>query len=412
MTYLAGGEQRAVYVFVVTPTNELHFPDDFLWGTATAAHQIEGGNTNSDWWRFEHTDGSGCQDSSGDACDSWNRYEEDLDLVQQFGLNSFRFSVEWARVEPARGEYSRAALTHYRAVINACRERDIIPVVTLHHFTLPQWVADAGGFESPEIVTWMAAYAAEVAAALGDVIGVACTINEPNIVALMGYLYGIFPPAQHGWDRFCAVNATMRACHAAMRDALKAGPGDYPVGLTLSMTQYEAVDGGESRLASWIAEMEDSYLEAVRGDDFLGVQCYSKSLIGPHGPVHPTADDDVTDMGYLFWPQCVEHTVRRAAKIAQVPLIVTENGIATANDQRRIDYIFEALQGLHRTIEDGIDVRGYFQWSLLDNFEWVLGYSQRFGIVSVDRQTFARTAKPSAHWFGDVARRSTLFLHS
>jgi beta-glucosidase len=396
----------------VTTTRELHFPDDFLWGTATAAHQIEGGNTNSDWWRFEHTPHSGCRDSSGDACDSWHRYEEDLDLVSQFGLNCFRFSVEWARIEPAEGEFSRAALDHYRRVIEACHARNIIPVVTLHHFTLPQWVADAGSFTAPKIVEWMGRYAERVAAALGDGIGIGCTINEPNIVALMGYLYGVFPGTDRGWAPFCAVNATMRDCHVVMRDALKSGPGAYPVGLTLSMTEYEAVDGGEERLRTWVEEMEDKYLEAVRGDDFLGVQSYSKTRIGPKGQLAPEPGEETTDMGYLFWPQVVEHTVRRAAQIARVPLIVTENGIATTNDQRRIDYLAEALRGLHRTIEDGIDVRGYCQWSLLDNFEWVLGYSQKFGIVEVDRETFVRTPKPSAHWFGDVARNATLYVAS
>jgi beta-glucosidase len=395
----------------VTTNGELTFPAGFLWGTATAAHQIEGANTNSDWWRFEHTEGSGCRDSSGDACDSWHLWEKDLDLVAGFGLNSFRFSVEWARIEPARGEFSQAALDHYQRVIDGCHARSIVPIVTLHHFTLPQWVADAGGFEAPEIVNWFSRYASKVAEALGDGIGIACTINEPNIVAVMGYLFAVFPPKARGWARFEAVNDTMRNCHGAMRDALKAGPGNYPVGLTLSMTQYEAVPGGEDRMASWVRAMEDQYLEAVRGDDFLGVQCYSKTVMGPQGQVPPPPGSDLTDMGYLFWPQCVEHTVRRAAQIAQVPLIVTENGIATTDDSRRIAYIDEALRGLHRSIADGIDVRGYCQWSLLDNFEWVLGYSQRFGIVSVDRTTFERTAKPSAHWFGEVARTNTLGLH-
>lgn len=395
----------------VTTLGELSFPTGFLWGTATAAHQIEGSNTNSDWWRFEHTADSGCRDSSGDACDSWHLWAQDLDIVAGLGLNSFRFSVEWARIEPANGEFSVAALDHYRRVIQGCHERAIVPIVTLHHFTLPQWVADAGGFEAPEIVNWFSRYAEKVGAALGDGIGIACTINEPNIVALMGYLFGVFPPKQRGWSRFEAVNETMRRCHGAMRDALKAGPGEFPVGLTLSMTEYEAAPGGEDRTASWVRAMEDLYLEGVRGDDFLGVQCYSKTVISATGQVPPPAGSELTDMGYLYWPQCVESTVRRAADIARVPLIVTENGIATTNDPRRIDYIDEALRGLHRTISDGIDVRGYCQWSLLDNFEWVLGYSQKFGIVSVDRTTFERTVKPSATWFGNVAQRNSLGLH-
>jgi beta-glucosidase len=386
----------------------LQFPNGFLWGTSTAAHQIEGGNTNSDWWRFEHTDGSGCQDSSGDACDSWNRYEEDLDLVREFGLNSFRFSVEWARIEPAPGEYSVVALDHYKKVVDACRERDIVPIVTLHHFTLPQWVADAGSFEAPEIASWMGRYAAKVGEAIGDGIGIGCTINEPNIVAMMGYLVGIFPPQQRGWERFQEVNATMIACHGSVRDALRAGPGNFPVGLCLSMSEYEAAPGGEARLESWVAEMEDVYLEAARGDDFVGVQCYSKTTIGPEGQVRPAPGTDVTDMGYPYWPHCVEHTVRRAASLADVPIIVTENGIATTDESRRVAYIDEALRGLHRTIADGLDVRGYCQWSLLDNFEWVLGYSMKFGIVDVDRTTFLRRPKPSAAWYGEVARTGRL----
>jgi beta-glucosidase len=392
----------------MTDPTTLRFPDGFYWGTATAAHQIEGGNVNSDWWRFEHTPGSGTSEPSGDACDSWNRYEEDLNLVAGFGLNSVRFSVEWARIEPAHGEFSRATLDHYKRVIEACHVRHLVPIVTLHHFTLPIWVADAGGFEAPHIAEWMGEYTAKVAAALGDGFGVACTINEPNIVASMGYLWGVFPPKERGWARFQAVNATMRDCHRAMKSALKAGPGDYPVGLTLSMSQYEAVDGGEARVASWVAEMEDGYLEAAREDDYIGVQCYSKTRVSPTGQVPPRAGEDVTDMGYLYWPQCVEHTVRRAVAVARVPVFVTENGIATADDPRRIAYLEEALVGLHRCLRDGLDVRGYCQWSLLDNFEWVLGYSQRFGIVSVDRTTFARTPKGSAHWFGAVARANAL----
>jgi beta-glucosidase len=392
----------------MTDLRTLEFPDGFYWGTATAAHQIEGGNVNSDWWRFEHTPGSGASEPSGDACDSWHRYEQDLDLVASFGLNCVRFSVEWARIEPERGEFSVAALDHYKRVIAACHARSLVPIVTLHHFTLPRWVADEGGFESPHIAEWMGIYAERVALALGDGIGIACTINEPNIVSCMGYLFAIFPPKKTGWERFQTVNATMRDCHRTMVNALKRGPGTFPVGLTLSMSQYEAVDGGEERLASWVKEMENGYLEAARGDDFLGVQCYSKTRISPTGQVSPRPGEDVTDMGYLYWPQCVESTVRRAVAVARVPIFVTENGIATTNDRRRIDYLEEALVGLHRCIRDGLDVRGYCQWSLLDNFEWVLGYSQRFGIVSVDRTTFVRTPKDSAHWYGAVARANAL----
>jgi beta-glucosidase len=279
----------------------------------------------------------------------------------------------------------------------------VTPVVTLHHFTLPLWVADLGGFENPEIVSWMARYASEVGASMGDLIGVACTINEPNIVAIMGYLIGMFPPQVASWDRFVAVNETLRACHVAMRDALKTGPGDYPVGLPLSMQEYRALPGFEDRLDSFREEMEDKYLLALRGEDYVGVQCYTKLIIGPDGVV-TDPEGEVTDMGYLFWPQCVDYTVRRAIELSGAPIIVTENGIGTADDTQRVRYLEGALAGLKGLLADGLDVRGYFQWSLLDNFEWTFGYRPRFGLVEVDRVTFARTAKPSAQWFADAVR--------
>ena len=173
---------------------EVRFPDEFLWGTSTSAYQIEGGGTNTDWSRYEVAEGTHCVEPCGPACDSWNRYEEDLDLIVELGLNSFRLSVEWARIEPEQGVIDHEALAHYRAVLEACHARSILPVVTLHHFTLPLWVADLGGFENPDIAAWMGAYAKVVGESLGSLIGIACTVNEPNIVALMGYLIGAFPP--------------------------------------------------------------------------------------------------------------------------------------------------------------------------------------------------------------------------
>jgi beta-glucosidase len=382
---------------------DVHFPDAFSWGASTSAYQIEGGNTNTDWWRFGRAEGTTAVEVCGDACDSWHRYEEDLDILASLGLNAFRLSVEWARVEPEQGNFSIEALEHYRAVLTACRERDIVPVVTLHHFTLPLWAADQGGFEHPDIAQWMAAYATQVGAALGDLIGIACTINEPNIVAIMGYLLGNFPPQVTSWERFVAVNETMRKCHVAVRDALREEPGNFPIGLPLSMQEYEAVPGFEDRLNSFREEMEDKYLLSLGGDDYVGVQCYTKVILGPDGVVNEPGAE-LTDMGCLFWPQSVEYTIRRAAELTNAPIIMTENGIGTADDTQRVRYLTEALKGIRTLLDDGVDLRGYFQWSLLDNFEWSLGYRPKFGIVAVDRTTFARTLKPSATWFADATR--------
>ncbi|MGA2432485.1 MAG: family 1 glycosylhydrolase [Acidimicrobiales bacterium] len=382
---------------------EVIFPSYFLWGTSTSAYQIEGGGTNTDWWRFERAPGTVAVEECGAACDSWHRYEEDLDLLVDFGLNSFRLSIEWARVEPEHGVFSSEAINHYRAVLEACHARAILPVVTLHHFTLPLWVADAGGFENPEIVHWLANYARVVGKEFGDLIGIACTINEPNIVAVMGYLIGMFPPQVTDQSRFVAVNEMMREAHVAMREALRESPGAYPIGMPLSMQEYEALPGGEEKMKTMRDEMEDKYLRALDGDDYIGVQCYTKMVVGPDGVVLDSPGEK-TEMGYLFWPQCVEHTVRRAASFSPLPLYVTENGIGTDDDTQRIRYLTGALQGLHRALEDGLDVRGYFQWSLLDNFEWSFGYRPKFGIVSVDRTTFARTPKPSAQWYATTTR--------
>jgi beta-glucosidase len=385
---------------------EVRFPDEFLWGTSTSAYQIEGGGTNTDWSRYEGAEGTHCVEPCGLACDSWNRYEEDLDLIVELGLNSFRLSVEWSRIEPQQGVIDQEAIAHYRAVLEACHARSILPVVTLHHFTLPLWVADLGGFENPDIAPWMGAYARVVGESLGSLIGIACTVNEPNIVALMGYLIGAFPPAQNDWQRFSNVNTAMRACHVAMRDALRATPGDYPIGMPLSMNEYEALPGGEELVASIRHEMEDEYLRSVGDDDYLGVQCYTKIIIGPDGRIaHP--EGELTEMGYLFWPQSVEYTLRRAASMVSIPIIMTENGIGTDDDEQRIRYLTGALAGLRNVLDDDIDVRGYFQWSLLDNFEWTFGYRPKFGIVAVDRTTFVRTPKPSAQWYAEATMNFT-----
>lgn len=388
----------------------LEFPDGFLWGTATAAHQVEGGNVNNDWWEFEHDPGGLCLEPSGDACDSFHRWPEDLDLVAGLGLGAYRFSVEWSRVEPEEGEWSTAALEHYRAMCAGCHERGVAPVVTFHHFTSPRWLAARGGWEAADAPERFARFCERTAAHLGDLVGWACTLNEPNIVAQMGYGYGIFPPAVSDWDRRRAVNDAFCRAHRLAVEALRSGPGVFPVGLTLSMNDWQPVSGGEERLAELRRDSEDVYLEATSGDDFVGVQTYSRVRVDASGMLGPEQGVSVTQMGYEYWPQALGATVRRAAEVSGLPVLVTENGIGTDDDARRRDFVTGALQSLHECVDDGIDVRGYFHWSLLDNFEWVLGYGPTFGLVAVDRHTFERHPKPSAAWFGSVARANALEL--
>jgi beta-glucosidase len=385
------------------------FPEGFVWGTATAAHQIEGGNVNNDWWVFEHTPGSGCVESSGDACDSWHRWPEDLDLVAELGLGSYRFSVEWSRIEPEEGEWSTASLDHYRRIVAGGRERGLVPVVTFHHFTNPRWLANRGGWEAPDAPERFARFCATTAGAIGDIIGRACTINEPNVVSGMGYLAGIFPPGVRDVERRRAVSAALCRAHRLAVDELRSGPGDFPVGLTLSMTEYQAVDGGEEKRDRIRRSMEDIFLEATTGDDFVGVQTYSRMRVGPEGALGPEPGVPVTTMGYERWPQGLEATIRRAWEVTGgTPVMVTESGISTDEDAERVSFVSEALEGVLRCIDDGIEVLGYTYWSLLDNFEWALGYGPKFGLVAVDRQRFDRTLKPSAGWFGRVARANAI----
>jgi beta-glucosidase len=386
------------------------FPEGFCWGTATAAHQIEGGNWNNDWWAWEHDPGSPCAEPSGDACDSWNRVDEDVALVADLGLGTYRFSVEWSRIEPEEGEWSRASVDHYRRQCDALRARGVEPTVTFHHFTTPRWLADRGGWEDPATADRFAAFCNRLAGDLGDGMARACTINEPNIVGTIGWLLGAFPPGRRDKDLRLRVNDVFVDAHRKAVEAIRAGAPGVPVGLTLSMTEYVAVEGGESRRDRMLREMEDVFLDATEGDDFMGVQCYSRMRLGPDGILGAEEGVPVLDMGYEFWPQALEACIRRAWSYTggQVPLIVTENGIGTGDDGQRVAYVHEALRGVLRALADGIDVRGYVYWSLLDNFEWAFGYKPRFGLVSVDRTTFARTPKPSAAWFSQVARTNTL----
>jgi beta-glucosidase len=388
------------------------FPHGFRWGTATAAHQIEGGNYNNDWWRWEHTPSSGVAESSGDACDSWNLWAEDVALVHDLGFDHYRFSIEWSRIEPSPGEWSQAALDNYRRQCLALREYGIEPVVTFHHFTTPTWLADQGGWESadtPKRFGHLCERAAGALAADGT-LGRACTLNEPNVVALMGWVMGMFPPGKSEPEVASKVTDNLVDAHRIAVDAIRSAAKGVPVGLTLSMTDYQPAEGGEERTEKIRDIHEDVFLRATDGDDFLGVQTYTRMVIGPDGWKGPQPGVPTLPMGYEYWPAALEACLRRAWSVTdgKVPLWVTENGIGTEDDDQRRAYVDEALQGVLRAMADGIDIRGYTYWSLMDNFEWTYGYGPKFGLAEVDRVTFARRPKSSARWLSAVARRNLL----
>ena len=281
--------------------------------------------------------------------------------------------------------------------------------MTFHHFTTPRWLTRRGGWEAPDAPECFARYVTRTTAHLGDLIARACTINEPNVVAVLGYTVGLYPPGMKDeYARHFAVNEAFVRAHRLAVDALRSGPGSFPVGISLSMEELVAGEGGQATRDAAEQILENTFLEATGGDDFVGVQCYERTVLGPTGRLDPPPGTRLTQMGYEFWPQVVEYTVRRAAKVTGLPVVVTENGLATEDDPERIEFIAEALRSLHRCIEDGVDVRGYFVWSLLDNFEWHLGFGPKLGLCAVDPTTFERRPKPSAHWFGQVARANAL----
>jgi beta-glucosidase len=390
-------------------TAEFGFPEGFLWGTATAAHQIEGGNVNNDCWVREHDPAFGYAESSGDACDSLHRWPEDVELVAAMGLGAYRFSLEWSRIEPAEGEFSLAALEYYRRICAACRERDIEPVVTFHHFTSPTWLTGLGGWEAPDAPERFARFVTRSTDHLGDLIGHACTINELNLIGARGYGRDVSPSSfEENFAHHLAINEAIVQAHRLGVDALRSGPGDFPVGFTLSMDEMVADPGGETVLEAAQEILEGLFFRATEGDDFIGVQCYSRVHFGPEGQAPNDPQVPVTQMGYEYWPQGVEHCARRAAAMTGLPVLLTESGIATDDDSERIVYLAEVLRGVRRALDDGVDIRGYFVWSLIDNFEWEHGFRPKFGLHSVDPETFDRRAKPSASWFGSVAQANSL----
>lgn len=387
----------------------IQFPDGFVWGTATAAHQVEGGNWNNDWWMWEHEPTSPCVEPSGDACDHFWRYPDDIALLAELGFGAYRFSLEWSRIEPEDGEFSVNALDHYRRMIDCCRDNGLLPVVTYHHFTSPRWtVTELGGWEDPAVAERFGRFCERAAAHLGADVGMSCTLNEPNVVALMGYYLGVFPPGKRDEDLLVRSTDNLIRAHRLAYDAIKAGPGDAPVGLTLSMHEFDCIAGGEGQMTRARDRLEDVWLDACPGDDYVGVQTYTRLRFGPDGLVGPAEGVPALQMGYEYWPQALETTIRRAIEVAGTPVYVTENGIGTEDDEQRMQYLTEALHAVGRCLDDGLDVRGYFCWSLMDNFEWALGYRPTFGLVAVDRETQERTPKPSAHWMGAIARANRL----
>lgn len=385
----------------------LKFPDGFLWGAATAAHQIEGNNVNSNWWVHENEPGTTIVEPSGDAADSYHRYRDDIRLLASLGLNSYRFSIEWSRIEPERGLVSRASIDHYRRMVDTCLEFGIEPIVTLMHFTVPRWFERDGFWRADDAADLFARYTELALPVVSSGVRYVCTINEPNIAAMLAggedasnlVAYGLPKPDLHVADQ-------LLAAHQASRSVLSSVSG-LQTGWTIATQAFQSSleDGADEMLRSIAYPAEEWYLEAASSDDFVGVQAYTRNVVGPEG-IRPPADSvEKTLTGWEFYPPAAGIGVRAAWSLSGgVPVMVTENGIATDDDTRRIAYTQGALEGLHACITDGINLLGYQHWSALDNYEWASGFGPTFGLIGWDHETFTRTPKPSAIWYGEIAR--------
>ena len=424
------------------------FPKGFFIGAATAAHQVEGNNIHSDYWAQELLPHTSFAEPSGDACDHYHRYEEDIRLLAQAGLNAYRFSIEWARIEPEEGQFDEAEIEHYRQVIACCKANGVEPIVTLHHFTSPAWLIRKGGWEAESTIEYFRRYAAYVTEKLGCELRYICTINEANMglqlaaiskrymlmaqqaaqaksaegtvqvgmnfekmmenmkfaAAENAQVFGTPQPQVFVSSRTAEGDILVFRAHQAAKAAIKALYPDMQVGITLSMHDCQATEGGEAAAAAEWDEEFRHYLPYIRDDDFLGVQNYTRTLFGPQGQLPAPQGAELTQMDYEFYPQALEHVIRKVAQDFHGDLIVTENGVAVADDSRRVEFIRQALAGVERCVSDGIPVKGYCYWSLMDNFEWQKGYAMTFGLMAVDRATQQRHPKESLAFLGSYAK--------
>lgn len=434
-TFIGGAAALAVSPITAKASSRAKagaFSRGFLWGAATAGHQIEGNNVNSDSWVMETIKPSLFREPSLDAANSFELWPADLDLVKSLGLNTYRFSIEWSRIEPLEGEFSTAMLDHYKAVIEGCRRRGLIPMVTFNHFTTPKWFAGLGGWTNPKSPELFARFCERATRHLGAQIGWATTLNEPNLALqlwttmpeVMQQLNPVFGPLKAaaarsiGSERFEMSNLMMLetakqvlpnmiAGHKAGRDAIKSVRPELKVGVSLAIAD-EQVGNSAARRDQVRSEAYGAWLEAVRGDDFVGVQNYARNVWNAEGKSAAPAAAKRNYSGEEVFPASLAGAVRYAHQASGCPVIVTEHGVGTDDDTIRAALIPTALSELKLAMDEGVPVLGYMHWSLIDNFEWIFGYGPKFGLATVDRKTFKRTPKPSAFVLGRIAKRNAV----
>jgi beta-glucosidase len=419
------------------------FPPEFLWGAATSSHQVEGGCMNNNWCAFESAVDSrgrpriaGGQKAEG-ACRHWERFKDDIGLLKALGLNAYRFSVEWSKIEPREGCWDESVLKHYEEVVDALLEAGVVPMVTLHHFTDPLWFSNRGGFLQKESPAILARFARRVYERLSDRVQLWCTINEPCVYAVNGYVTGEFPPALHSFEKAGAVLGNLMRAHARVYVECKSVDPSPQIGLATNVFIYAparplhpmdhiaallAHRNMNTEIFRCLNEGEFDFhfpfivREKVNGlptesFDFVGINYYTRFhlrfSLGAQGHVRQILNappDKVTDMGWEIFPEGLAESLRMVASRTKKPIYVTENGLADDGDTKRALFFKEHLSNLRSACEAGIDVRGYFCWSLMDNFEWAHGFTRRFGLYHVDFASQRRSLRKGSETLRDLIR--------
>jgi len=403
------------------------FPKGFYFGTSTSSHQVEGGNHNN-WTEWEKLNASRLAHKSkkykklpswplikkdaknpenyisGIAADYWNRFEEDLDLAKEMGTNAYRFSVEWSRVEPEKGKFDVEVLNHYRAMICAMRERKLEPFLTVWHFTLPLWLSAQGGARSKDFPKYIARYAGKLAQEFGNDVKFWITMNEPEIFARNSYLFGMWPPQKDNPFTYFKVLKNLVRAHREIHRAIRSSAENTFIGLSTDPTYFESAG---SKWDNWLTAKAKYYwndwlLDRVVKDlDFIGLNYYFHSRINLIPNRNP--NEKVSDMGWELYPRGLEKILLEFARHGK-PIYITESGLADERDVNRSWFIRESLTAVKSAIKKGVDVCGYFHWSLLDNFEWDKGFWPKFGLVEVNRRTLKRTPRPSAEIYKSIIK--------
>jgi beta-glucosidase len=391
-------------------TSVLRFPEGFLWGAATAAHQVEGFNVHSDWWAAEQAGRMPYRSEA--ACNSWVDWQQDIELLKAMGLNAYRLSVEWARIEPEPGHFDQQALDTYKRQLEALKEAGIEPMLTLHHFTSPRWLAERGGWSNPDVVPRYLDYTRKVAQQTSDCVKWWITINEPSILAFKAYIEGTWPPHQpynlRGYTRLMRHAARG---HRQARTILKEQRPDAMVSMAFALwplqplRPWSPIDQLMAKVGDWLwqGRVISRTLPAL---DWIGINYYSRTIVGWPWPANGASDGvgsrERTDFGWEIYPEGLYAVLQRMAGFGK-PIVITENGISDADDDQRPAYIVAHVKQMYRAIQAGVDLRGYMHWTLLDNYEWAEGFLQRFGLATRDREL-----RPSARVYGAIARANGL----